>query len=68
MYKNKIREYRKEKEMNLEKFAKIAGISTGYLCHLEKGTRKNPSMEIMEKISKALNKTIPEIFFMEELS
>lgn len=65
MYKNKIRQYRKQKGMNLEEMSSKIGISTGYLCHLEKGTRKNPSTEIMEKISKILNKTITEIFFSE---
>lgn len=63
MYENSIRKYRKEKGMNLEELSKKIGISTGYLCHLEKGTRKNPSREVMEKISEALEKSIPEIFF-----
>ncbi len=63
MYKNRIRDYRKEKGMNLEELAKKAGISTGYLCHLEKGTRMNPSTKIMESIAQTLGKTITEIFF-----
>ena len=63
MYKNRIREYRKQKGMLLEEMAKMIGISTGYLCHLEKGTRKNPSTEIMEKISRVLEKTVTEVFF-----
>lgn len=63
MYNNRIREYRKEKGMKLEEMAQKIGISTGYLCHLEKGTRKNPSTEIMEKIAKALGKTVADIFF-----
>lgn len=65
MYKNKIRKYRKEIGMNLEEMARKVGISTGYLCHLEKGTRKNPSTQIMEDIAKTLGKTISEIFFTE---
>lgn len=63
MNKNKIKKYRKEQGLNLEQMSKKVGISTGYLCHLEKGTRKNPSIEVMEKISKVLGKTITEIFF-----
>lgn len=63
MYKNRIREYRKEKGMNLEELAKKTGISTGYLCHLEKGTRQNPSTNIMENIAQILGKSITEIFF-----
>lgn len=63
MYQNKIRLYRKQKGMNLEELAKQAGISTGYLCHLEKGTRTNPSILIMERISQILGKNIADIFF-----
>ena len=63
MYKNRIREYRKEKGIILEELAKKTGISTGYLCHLEKGTRQNPSTKIMENIAQILGKSITEIFF-----
>lgn len=63
MYKNRIREYRKQKGMNLDELARKSGISTGYLCHLEKGTRANPSIQVMEQIAKVLEKNIAEIFF-----
>lgn len=56
MYNNKIREYRKMQGITLTKLAKEAGITAGYLCHLEKGTKKNPSMQIMENIARALRK------------
>lgn len=65
MYKNKIRIYRKKTGMNLEEMAVKVGISTGYLCHLEKGTRKNPSTEVMDAISDVLGKNVAEIFFSE---
>ncbi len=63
MYGNKIRKYRIEKGLKMEELAKKVGISTGYLCHLEKGTRQNPSTKIMEKIAKTLEKKVAEIFF-----
>ena len=63
--KNKIRVIRAEKEMTLLELSKLTGISVGYLCHLEKGTRKNPSLEVMEKISKALNKSVAEVFLLQ---
>lgn len=66
MYKNKIRVYRKEVGMKLEDMAKRVGISTGYLCHLEKGTRRNPSTKIMENIAKVLKKNVAEVFFEED--
>jgi len=65
MYYNKLRNIRKEKGMTLQKMAEITGVSAGYLCHLEKGSRTHPSIEVMEKIANALNKTIFEIFFNE---
>ena len=66
MYNNQIKKIREEKGLTLAKLSNLSGISIGYLCHLEKGSRNNPSIDVMEKISKALNKTITEIFFMQE--
>ena len=63
MYYNKLKEIRKGQEMTLEELSAKCGVSAGYLCHLENGSRTHPSIEIMEKIAKALNKTIFEIFF-----
>lgn len=63
MYKNRIREYREKQGIKLTDLAQKIGISNGYLCHLEKGSRVNPSIQVMEKIAKALGKNIAEIFF-----
>ena len=63
---NNIKKYRKEKEMKMKELAKKVGISTGYLCHLEKGTRCNPSIDVMERIAKELNKPIANVFFPED--
>lgn len=59
---NKIREYRIEQNITLKQLSNLTGLSIGYLCHLEKGSRTNPSYSSMNKISKALNKNIGEIF------
>ena len=64
MYCNKLKKIRQEKGITLVKLSEISGVSVGYLCHLERGSRKNPSIEIMEKISKALDKSIADIFFI----
>lgn len=64
MYKNKVKYIREQRGITLLQLSKLSGVSVGYLCHLEKGTRNNPSIEVMEKISKALGKTITEMFFI----
>lgn len=64
MYNNQLRKTREDKGMTLLELSYLSGVSVGYLCHLEKGSRKNPSLEIMEKISKALNKSVAEVFFV----
>jgi len=52
--------------MTIKELAIESKISSGYLCHLEKGNRQNPSINVMKNISKALDKRISEIFFIEE--
>lgn len=59
---NNIRMYRIKKGYSLEELANLADISIGYMCHLERGSRDNPSYAVMKKVSKALDKSISEIF------
>ena len=63
MYINKMRSVRLSKNLTLDDLAEMTGISAGYLCHLEKGSRKNPSVQVMEAIAEALGETVVEIFF-----
>ena len=63
MYNNKIKKYRENKNMTLKELAEEVGISVGYLSHLERGSRNNPSKEVMERIAEALDASIPAIFF-----
>jgi XRE family transcriptional regulator of biofilm formation len=62
MNNNRIRECRLKKGMSLQELADKAQISAGYLCHLEKGTRVNPSIKVIEKIAKVLGKNISDLF------
>ena len=66
MENNRIKQIRLKKGMSLIELAEKSEISAGYLCHLEKGSRKNPSVIIMKKISKALGKSITEVFLIDE--
>ncbi len=66
MNRNEIRKYRKEKGLTLKELSKKLGITPGYLCHLEKGTRENPSVKLIKKISEELEKSVDEIFFIDD--
>lgn len=63
MYHNRMKEIRKEIGMTLEQLSMKTGISVGYLSHLERGTRENPTICIMDKIAYALGKSLLEVFF-----
>ena len=58
-----LRKIRKNKNLTIKELSEISGISMGYICHLEKGSRKNPSIYVMEKIAEALGEPIIKIFF-----
>ena len=60
---NNMKLYRKEKKYTLKRLSELTNISVGYLCHLENGSRNNPSMHVLNKIAVALDRSIEEVFF-----
>lgn len=62
---NRIKEIRGQKGITQVDLARITELSVGYICHLEKGSRKNPSYNTMNKIAKALNEKITKVFEMD---
>lgn len=63
MYINNLRKIRQAKNMTIRDLAEKSGVSIGYICHLERGTRKNPTIEVIEKLAKALGEPAIKIFF-----
>lgn len=63
---NNMQLFRKQQNLTLSELSNITGLSSGYLSHLEKGTRSNPSHIVMEKISNALGKSISDTFFYKK--
>ena len=59
---NNIREIREQQGIKQYALAKMTGLSEGYICHLERGTRGNPSYRTMYKISFALKRKVKEVF------
>lgn len=62
----KIRELRKERNLTMKQLGKLVGISEQGIGNYERGDR-NPNLEILEKISSALNVPIA-IFFKYKIS
>jgi len=60
-----IRVKREEKNYSLVEFAKIAGISPGYLSQIENGRKANPKLEIILKIIKELDIDIDMLLGLE---
>lgn len=56
-----IRELRNSKGISQENLAELCGMHRTYLGGIERGER-NPSLENIEKISKALGITMAELF------
>lgn len=60
--KNRIREIREAEGIKQYVLAQMTGLSEGYICHLEKGNRQNPSYKTMLKIATALKRKVQEVF------
>lgn len=59
--KNNIANLRKEKGFSKENFAKMVGITTNWLHHIESGKRK-PSIGMLERIAEKLGVSVKDIF------
>lgn len=57
----KISEYRRRRGLTSERLAYENGISKGYLSDVENGKRL-PSLKLLEKIAKALNIELRDLF------
>jgi len=63
----RITQLRKRKKLSQQKFAYEAEVERSYLTHIEKG-RKNISLAMLEKITKALEISLHDFFDPTELN
>lgn len=63
--KNRIKELRAISGMTQEELARIAGVRRETIVFLEKG-KYNPSLKLAYEISKALLRSIEEVFIFDE--
>ncbi|MGG7059880.1 helix-turn-helix domain-containing protein [Clostridium tertium] len=62
MVGSRIAEIRNRKGISLSKLSRESGVSKGYLSELENGIKENPNIEILDKIAKALDISVSDLF------
>ena len=62
----KFKNHKNKKGLTQVELAENTGLSRDYISSLERGITKNPSLDIMKKLSKALDVLVVELFFSEE--
>lgn len=62
MVGSKIAEIRNKRGISLSKLSRESGVSKGYLSELENGIKENPNIEILDKIAKALDVNVSDLF------
>ena len=56
-----VQELRTKNDMSQRELAKRAGVSDGYIAHLETGLRKNPGLAVLKRLAKALKVSVAEL-------
>lgn len=56
-----IKDIRRAKKLSRRQLGLLTGMSQEYIAGLETGTRKNPSLDKLQKLAKSLNVTIADI-------
>lgn len=66
MIGQRIRKYRKEKNLSLSELADRAGVAKSYLSSIERNLQSNPSVQFLDKISSVLGVTVNTLLNEEE--
>lgn len=61
MVGDKIKRIRESKNISLRKLAFKSQVSPSYLCYLENGLSKNPSIDVVIKIAQALEVDVTDL-------
>ena len=56
-----LKRLRKEAGLTQRELAERVNVTLGYISHLEKGIRKNPSLDLVERIAAVLDVPIAEL-------
>jgi transcriptional regulator with XRE-family HTH domain len=56
-----LKERREEMGLTRDQLAKKAKVTTAYVSMMESGKRKNPSLDVLRKLAKALGVPVTEL-------
>jgi len=56
-----LKTLRTAQDMGLRELAKKAKVPPGYLAELEAGKKKNPSLDVLQRLAKALGVPVTEL-------
>lgn len=63
---NQIDLLREKQNKSYASIAKETGLSPTYIYLLAKGKRRNPSLEVMQKISSSLGRKVEDVFNLQD--
>ncbi|WP_421382023.1 helix-turn-helix domain-containing protein [Bacillus salacetis] len=63
MIGERVKKLRQERKMSMTELADKAGVAKSYLSSIERNLQKNPSVQFLEKISKALNVPVDSLLY-----
>lgn len=61
MLSDKLKRYRKREKISQEALSKISNVTYSTIIKIESGVNKNPTIQTIQKIAKALGVTIDEL-------
>ena len=56
-----IKKLRNAKDLSQEKLARLADVANNTIIKMESGENKNPTLETLQKVAKALNVSVDEL-------
>jgi transcriptional regulator with XRE-family HTH domain len=56
-----LRSHREQAGLSIRELARLTGVDVGYIHHLEAGTKRNPSAEILQRLADVLEADASEL-------
>ncbi|RSL31676.1 helix-turn-helix domain-containing protein [Salibacterium salarium] len=66
MIGDRVKKYRKQRDISLTELAEKAGVAKSYLSAIERNIQTNPSVQFLEKVSSVLNISVDALIKDEQ--